>query len=121
MTMNTRPLHALLAALLLLSVGCEPPNAPEVPGEASDPSSSSQADTPQNMPLDLTIDRDALFELDANGEQIDTDERADLPELVGPDNDKRLRVNGGVITNEEAIGLRDRVDGAEVSFELKTD
>ncbi len=124
MTHRIQRLPALLITLGLLTAGCEQPStsdAPQPPDAKSLGSSLSEADAPNGPPLDLTMDRDELFEFDANGDELDTSERSDLPRLVGPDKDKRLRVNGGVITNDEAIGLRDRVDGAEVSFELKTD
>lgn len=121
--MTTRYQAVLTTTIALLLLGCEQAPAPEA-SQASEATPAdaglSEAEASVSAPLNLTIDREALFDLDANSDQIDTSERADLPELVGPSADKRIKVNGGVITNDEAIGLRDRVDGAEVSFELKT-
>lgn len=99
---------------------------------STDPGPSAVGDAPtppplesspvSTAPLDLTIDSDALWEADQKRNEIDLSDRQDLPDLVGADRDKRLTVDGRVITTaEEVARMRDRVDGAEVSIELKTD
>ncbi|MCR9278642.1 MAG: hypothetical protein NXH85_11760 [Pseudomonadaceae bacterium] len=122
MTLASRYPTIALTAMMMLT-GCGPAPAPENPEQTSgpeEPPPQTSTPSPHSKPLDLSMDQDTLFELDANNDEIDTSQRADLPSLVGPAAEKRLRVSPGVITNEEAVGLRDRVDGGEVSIELKT-
>ena len=49
------------------------------------------------------------------------DERELLPDLFTEDGEeRRVSISGNVITDDTATTLRDRVDGAEVTVEVKT-
>ena len=44
-----------------------------------------------------------------------------LPELMNEDDDdSRVKLSGGVITNKDAPTLREKIEGAEVKLEVKT-
>ena len=117
-----------LLMLMLLALGglagCS--NEPAATAQSADeptaePPNSDPAAPEPPAELDLSIDRDALWAADQNRDAVDTSERQDLPNLVGADGDKRVTIDGRVLTRDEVHRLRDRVDGAEVSIELKTD
>lgn len=115
-------LLSLIAMLGATACSEKPQNTP---GEsrASSAGTSALGVEPKPEPrLDLSIDGDALWEADRNRDDIDTSERKDLPDLVGSEQSTRLTLDGRVLTQDEDISqLRDRLDGAEVSIELKTD
>ena len=81
------------------------------------------ADSPNSSNRPLNLSRDVLPPTDSTHEQgivaIDDREADMLPGLF-ENEEKRMRTKSKLLMREDATGMRDAVEGLEVSIEIKT-
>ncbi len=119
---------ALLLAVTLAAAGCNQGPAENgaadssAPGVTESNAPDSAPQPPPPAPLDLS-DEHLQGLLDESGDAGDALPERDrlLPDYFAEEKDPRkVKVTGGVLTDEEAASLRDAIDGAEVKVEVRT-
>ena len=111
-----KPAFILLGGLLFLSSGCDSTVSQR---EATDAPAPAPIETPTGAPTTLDLSREHMSD-DIDEVELAEDE-ALLPDLLGNENEEgKVKLSGGVITDKEAPTLMDRIDGAEVKLEVKT-
>ncbi len=94
------------------------PETPAQPG-ASDAPIDSKRNTPEELPLDLS--REALSEIENEGADELEEPPAVLPDMFeAQTGDKKTRLSGKVLMNEEATNRHDMVDGIQIEVEVPT-
>ncbi|MEM7079631.1 MAG: hypothetical protein AAF513_13495 [Pseudomonadota bacterium] len=105
--------YLLLTAMLIIC-GCTPsPQGDQAPVEtAAEDSGETQ--------VELNLSRELLQDTELDDADI-AEDPALLDDMFEAERDeKRVKLSGSVLTDEEASELTERVEGAEVKVEIKT-
>ncbi len=121
--MLARRLTTIAVLLLFSACGPETEVHSEPIAETPDPiadvaiDANPQESTPQRLDLSREGVGRVLEEMADADIELDSDRI--LPDMFDAEPEpEKMRVSGGVLTNEEAENLRDRIDGVELKIEF---
>lgn len=112
-----RSAQGILFGMLLALGACD--SAPTSQEAVTEAEPEALTAPPPEAPVTLDLSREHL---PVDDELVEVGEAENLlPDLVGNQAESgKVKLSGSVITDKEALTLRDKVDGAEVKLEVKT-